>query len=132
MNGDGQPAQHERRGLTDASRARMQRQLCAVVLSFEGLVVFFGALAASRLSVDVSSGVALGVGGGLALGCILATGLLRSPAGIPIGWAVQVAVLATGVVLHAMIFMGLLFGALWIGALRIGAMVARPLAEPPA
>lgn len=122
------PAQHEPQGLTAASRAKMRRRLCAVVLSFEGLVVFFGALAASRLSNDVSSGVALGVGGGLALACILATGLLRSPLGIQVGWGVQVLVLATGVVLPAMIAMGLLFGALWIFALHIGAMVA----EPPA
>ncbi|MGQ0467624.1 MAG: DUF4233 domain-containing protein [Sporichthyaceae bacterium] len=132
MSGSDRPAQHERKGLTAASREKMQRRLCSVVLFFEGLVVFFGALAASRLSDDVSSGVALAVGGGLALGCILATGLLRSPLGIPVGWAMQVAVLATGVVLPAMIFMGLLFGALWICALRIGAMVATPLPEPPA
>ncbi|MGQ0846310.1 MAG: DUF4233 domain-containing protein [Sporichthyaceae bacterium] len=122
--GDGRPAQHERKGLTAASRAKMQRRLCAVVLLFEGLVVFFGALATSRLSDDVSSGTALAVGGGLALGCILASGMLRSPAGIPIGWAVQVLVLATGFVLPAMFAMGLLFGGLWVAALRIGAMVA--------
>ena len=118
---------YEPRGLTAESRAKMTRRLCAVVLLFEGLVVFFGALVASRMSDDVSSGTALAVGGGLALACILATGLLRGPRGIPVGWGVQVLVLATGVIVPAMIFMGLLFGALWIAAIRIGRMVAEGL-----
>ncbi|HUR74646.1 MAG TPA: DUF4233 domain-containing protein [Sporichthya sp.] len=115
---------YEPKGLTDASRIKMTRRLCSVVLIFEGFVVFFGALVASRQSDDVSSGTALAVGGGLALGCVLATGLLRSPAGIPVGWAVQVLVLATGFVVPAMFFLGLVFGGLWIAALRIGRMVA--------
>src|SRR3954447_1693697 len=102
----------------------MTRRVCAVVLLFEGLVVFFGALVASRMSDDVSSGTALAVGGGLAVACILATGLLRSPRGIPVGWGVQVLVLATGIVVPAMIIMGLVFGGLWIAAIRIGRMVA--------
>lgn len=120
---------HEPKGLTAASREKMTRRLCSVVLIFEGFVVFFGALVASRLSDspvfgEVSSGAALAVGGALALGCVLATGLLRSPAGIPVGWAVQVLVLATGLVVPAMFFLGLVFGGLWLTALRIGAMVA--------
>jgi hypothetical protein len=123
--------QHERQGLTAASRAAMKRRLCAIVLIFEGLVVFFGALATSRISDDVSSGTALGVGGGLAVACILASGLLRRSYGIAVGWAVQVLILLTGIVLPAMIAMGLLFGALWIFALRIGDMVATPLQGPP-
>lgn len=118
---------YEPRGLTEASRIKMTRRLCAVVLIFEGFVVFFGALVASRTSDDVSSGTALAVGGGLALGCVLATGLLRSPAGIPVGWVLQVVVLATAVVVPAMLFMGLVFGGLWIAALRIGRMVAEGL-----
>ncbi|HEY3604514.1 MAG TPA: DUF4233 domain-containing protein [Sporichthyaceae bacterium] len=116
---------HERQGLTTASREKMQRRLCSVVLGFEGLVVFFGALVASRMS-DVSAGTALAVGGGLALACILATGALRSPYGIKIGWAAQVLVLATGVIVPAMFVMGLIFGALWVSALRIGEIVAAP------
>ncbi|HEY2833317.1 MAG TPA: DUF4233 domain-containing protein [Sporichthyaceae bacterium] len=117
---------HEPQGLTRASREKMQRRLCSVVLGFEGLVVFFGALVASRMSSHVSEGAALAVGGGLALACILATGSLRSPYGIKVGWAVQVLVLATGVVVPAMFVMGVLFGALWMSALRIGDLVAEP------
>jgi Protein of unknown function (DUF4233) len=114
------------KGLTRASREKMQRRLCSVVLGFEGLVVFFGALVASRLSSHVSAGTALAVGGGLALACILATGTLRSAYGIKVGWTVQVLVLATGVIVPAMFGMGLLFGALWVSALRIGDIVAEP------
>ena len=115
---------YEPTGLTEASRLKMTRRLCSVVLIFEGLVVFFGALVASRQSDEVSSGTALAVGGGLALACVLATGLLRSPVGVPVGWGVQVLVLATGFIVPAMFFMGVLFGGLWIAALRIGRMVA--------
>jgi hypothetical protein len=111
--------------LTAASREKMQRRLCSVVLIFEGFVVFFGALVASRDSDRVSSGTALGVGGVLAVACVLASGALRSPRGIAIGWGVQVLVLATGVIVPAMLVMGLLFGALWVGALRIGKLVAQ-------
>jgi Protein of unknown function (DUF4233) len=116
---------HQPQGLTRASREKMQRRLCGVVLGFEGLVVFFGALVAARMS-SVSEGAALAVGGGLALACVLATGLLRSRYGMKVGWAVQVLVLATGVVVPAMFVMGLLFGALWVSALRIGDLVAEP------
>lgn len=115
-------------GLSDASRAKMTRRLGATVLTFEGFVVFFGALVASRssgggLAGEVSSGAALAVGGGLALACVLAAAALRSPRGYALGWAVQGLVLATGFVVPAMFALGLLFGALWVSALRIGAMV---------
>ncbi len=119
--------EYEPRGLTEASRIKMTRRLCSVVLVFEGVVVFFGALVASRSSDDVSSPAALAIGGGLALGCVLATGLLRSPAGIPVGWAIQALVLATALLVPAMLFLGLLFGGLWIAALRIGNLVAEGL-----
>jgi uncharacterized membrane protein HdeD (DUF308 family) len=119
-------SERERTGLTEASRAKMQRRLCAIVLSFEGLVVFFGALVASRIS-DVSSGTALAVGGGLALACVLASGALRGRHGILLGWILQVLVIATGFVVTAMFFMGVAFACLWLAALRIGAMVRTPI-----
>ena len=115
--------QYAPRGLTEKSREAMQRRLCATVLTFEGLVVFFGALVASRTS-DLGQGKALAVGGGLALACILSSGALRGPAGLKVGWGVQILVLATGVVVHSMFLMGAIFLGLWIAALRIGAMVA--------
>jgi uncharacterized membrane protein HdeD (DUF308 family) len=119
-------SERERTGLTDASRAKMQRRLCAIVLSFEGLMVLFGALVASRMS-DVSSGTALAVGGGLALACVLASGALRGRHGILLGWVLQVLVIATGFVVTAMFFMGAAFACLWLAALRIGAMVRTPI-----
>jgi len=121
---------YEPKPLTAAARAKMQRRLCSVVLTFEGFVVFFGSLVASRISDRVTSGQALALGGLLALGCVLATGSLRSRYGLAVGWAMQVLVLATGVVVPAMFAMGVLFGALWVGALRVGKMVAT-VAEGP-
>jgi hypothetical protein len=102
----------------------MKRRLCSVVLTFEGFVVFFGSLVASRISDRVSSGQALALGGLLALGCVLATGSLRSRYGVALGWLMQALVLATGVIVPAMFLMAALFGALWVSALRIGTIVA--------
>ncbi len=111
------------RPMTQKSREAMLRRLCATVLTFEGLVVFFGALVAARLS-GVGQETSLAVGGGLALLCILSSGAMRSPHAVAIVWAVQGMVLATGFIVTAMFFMGAIFVALWVAALRIGAMVA--------
>lgn len=116
-------SEHPRGGLTLKSREAMTRRLCATVLIFEGFVVFFGALVASKLS-GVDQGLSLAVGGGLALVCILASGALRGPRGLWVGWGVQALVLATGIVVHSMLFMGAIFVGLWVAALRIGALVA--------
>src|ERR1700760_252649 len=101
----------------------MTRRLCATVLTFEGFVVFFGALVAAKIT-GVGQTTALAVGGGLAAFCILCSGAVGGPAGLWLGWVCQGIVLATGVFVHSMFFMGAVFLGLWIAALRIGAMVA--------
>ena len=100
------------------------RTLAATMLSLEALVLVFAALVAKDLS-DLTAGQALAGGGVLALACLLTAGLLRLRAGYWIGWALQLALVATGVVVPMMFGVGLLFTALWVGALVTGTKIER-------
>jgi Protein of unknown function (DUF4233) len=109
-----------------------RRTLGATILTLEGLAVFFAALVARNLpptAVAASSGVtggrALVACGALALGCLLVAGMLRSPVGFALGWVVQVAVLATGLLVETMYAVGWIFAVLWFVALRVGSRIER-------
>jgi hypothetical protein len=102
---------------------KMTRRLIGVVIGTQGLVVFFGALVARALaaaeSLHTSSSFLL-IGSLLAVLCILDAGLLRRPWGITVGWALQIATLASAFIVPVMLVVGLLFGALWLTALVQG------------
>lgn len=111
------------------------RVLAASVLVFEGLVVFFATLVAKDLS-DIERGSVWVVGGGLALACLLLAGLLRWRWAYVAGSVLQAGVIAAGVVVPAMFFLGAVFAALWVAAIVLGRRVERFQAlhaeEPPA
>lgn len=95
------------------------RIIGASVLVFEALVVLLAIPVAVTL-YDVDPWVA-GVGGGLlALGCLVTAGLLGRPGGFAVGWGLQVLVVASGLVVPAMYFLGGLFAVLWGLGLRVG------------
>lgn len=102
--------------------------LASVVLGFEALVLVFAALVAMAQS-DLGRGTALAIGLGLAVGCALVAGLLGRPGGYAAGWAVQAVVLATGVWVPTMFFLGAVFAGLWVLALRTGARIEAERAE---
>ena len=113
------------------------RTFAATVLCFEALIVFFAGLVAMRLS-GTGTGVGLGVPSALAIACLLITGLLRRPWGYTAGWVLQVAMIATGVLVPTMYVVGGLFTLLWWYGLRLGrriererAAVAERLADHP-
>jgi len=95
------------------------RAVAATVLTFEALVVFFASLVAMRLT-DVGPGTALGLGGALAVACLVVAGLLRHRCAYALGWLLQVVIIATGFVVPTMFFLGTVFAALWVAALRTG------------
>lgn len=105
---------------------KMTRRLTAVVIGTLGLAVFFGALVARGLAAagtakgGHASGSVLLAGSLLAVLCLLDAGLLRRPWGVTLGWALQVATLASAFVVPVMLLVGLLFGALWVTALVQG------------
>lgn len=102
---------------------KMLRRFAAVVLASQAIAVFFGALVAMAMAKadgDGSHTTYLTVGSVLAVLCFLACGVLRRPWGVTLGWLLQVATLASAVVVPAMLFVGVLFGALWVTALHQG------------
>lgn len=94
----------------------MTRRLCGATLLAQAMSVFFGALVVWQLArVTGRDDPALLLAGGIALAllCLLASGALRSRAGVWLGWACQVLTLASALVLPAMVVVAVLFGGLW-------------------
>jgi Sec-independent protein secretion pathway component TatC len=98
--------------------------MCAAVLFLEAIVV--GLSAPVMIAVDdVSTPVALSVGLGLAVVCLLLSGMLRKEWAYTAGWVVQVAAIATGFLVTLMFFLGLVFGGLWATAYLLGRRIER-------
>jgi hypothetical protein len=63
--------------------------------------------------------------GGLALLLVLATGAVRRPGGVRIGWAMQVLVLLSALIEPAMAIVGMVFLAVWVVAVIYGGKADR-------
>jgi hypothetical protein len=102
------------------------RGIAAAVLVFEGLVILFATLVAVDLG-DVDDSTLWWVGGSAAVACVVAAGLVRRPWGHWVGSALQVVVVAAGVVLAvpAMLFLGIVFAGLWFLTLHLGLKLER-------
>ncbi|GAA5078528.1 hypothetical protein HNP84_004760 [Thermocatellispora tengchongensis] len=98
------------------------RRLCATVLGMEAIVV---ALATPVLitQAGVAPGMAVTVGIGLAVLCVVVAGLLKRPFAYVAGSVLQVLVLATGFLIPVMFVLGLIFTALWITAIFVARRV---------
>jgi hypothetical protein len=92
------------------------RVLCSSVLFFEALVVALAVPTALALTVG-HRGLILWGGLALVAACLLAAALLRTTAGYVLGSALQLVVLASGLVLPAMSLLAILFGGLWVMAI---------------
>lgn len=95
--------------------------LCSSVLAFEAIVVMLAIPVALNFGV-LADRTGLVVGGGFALALLLLLGIgtLRRPWGIAAGWVLQGLVIATGIVVPAMLVMGAIFAALWWAAVHYG------------
>ena len=100
------------------------RAMCAAVLVFEGMVVFFAMLVALDLS-DVDNATLWWVGSTALVACVVLAGLLRRSWAIAAGSALQVLIIGTGVVVPTMYFLGALFAGLWFLAIFLGRRVER-------
>jgi hypothetical protein len=98
--------------------------ICAAVLVFEGLVIFFAMLVALDLT-DIDDATLWTVGSGGLLVSVVLAGLLRWRWGAVVGSVFQLAVIAAGLVVPAMFFLGALFAGLWFFALYLGRTVDR-------
>lgn len=95
--------------------------LGSAVLVMEAIVI----LLATSLAASGSDRAALiwAIGGVLIVLLVAATRTLTSPRGAVIGWAMQVLVLATAVVVPGMLIVGGIFAVLWFFAVRNGRRV---------
>lgn len=107
------------------------RVLGSSVLALEAIVVLLAIPIAINNS-DINASLALSVGFGIALLMFLTIGVITKPFAVPLGWALQVITVGTGVVVPTMFIIGGVFAILWYFAVKNGQRVdrARELGEP--
>ncbi|HEX4189348.1 MAG TPA: DUF4233 domain-containing protein [Marmoricola sp.] len=102
----------------------MRRRLCSAILFLQAIVL--GLTTPVLISVEsVDRGRSLWIGLGLTVACLLTAGLLRKRWAYVLGWAIQVAAIALGVLVPAMFVLGAIFGLLWFTAYRLGSIIDR-------
>ena len=90
-----------------------------IVLIFE--VIVFGLAIPVMISVsNVPAAAAAGFAGGAAVLALVAAGLLRSRVGYLLGWLVQLAGLALGLLTTSMFIVGAILAGVWLLAFVLG------------
>ncbi len=114
------PRSRRERGVTES--------LLSIVLALEAVLVFFVTLVAFGLKV-AQPGVVFG-GGAVLFVLLLLTGrLVRYRAGVWFGWALQVVLVATGILIPLMYFVAAIFAAIWIYCVVRARAIERQKAE---
>lgn len=98
------------------------QRLAASVLAAEALVLGFFVLTAIRLFPDDAATMAA-IGVMIAAASVVLIGCLRFPWAFWAGWALQVVLIATGLIVPTMFLIGAIFAVLWYVALRLGRKV---------
>jgi hypothetical protein len=98
----------------------------AVILSFFALVARGNAIADGR---HADGQQLLWVGLGLAGFALVASGLMRRPFGVTVGWLVQLLTWLSALLVPAMIGVALVFTALWVLLLLQGSKIDRIVAQ---
>ena len=106
----------------------IQRTMCAGMLGLQAVVLLLTTPVMLSLT-DIPTALGLALGLGLAVACVVVAGLLRRPGGMALGWAIQAATIAMGLLVPTMFAIGLIFLALWAGAYFLGARIDRERAE---
>jgi hypothetical protein len=95
-------------------------------------VVFLLTTPVLLTQTDVGTGVGVAIGVGLAVACVVVSGLVRRPGGLQLGFALQVAAIALGVLVHTMVVLGIVFLGLYASAYVVGGRIDREKAEAEA
>jgi hypothetical protein len=95
------------------------RTLCASTLIGEFFVIGFAGLVAMK-DPGLSTGTVWTVSGIAMVLSILLCGMITRPGGVQLGWALQIALIASGVFVPTMFFMGAVFAALWWASVHYG------------
>ncbi|MGI5140041.1 MULTISPECIES: DUF4233 domain-containing protein [unclassified Streptomyces] len=95
------------------------RTLCSSTLIGEFFVIGFAALVAMK-DPNLSTGTVWTVSGiAMALSVVLC-GVITRPGGVLLGWALQIALIASGFVVPTMFLLGAIFAALWWASVHYG------------
>lgn len=115
-----------------AARPRRRRgareSLLSIVLLLEAIVMFFVILVAFGLRV-LPLGVIFGSGAALIVLMLVVGRLLRHPAALWVGWALQAVLVLLGLLINVMYVIGVLFLALWIYCFVVGRRLDRRNAQ---
>lgn len=95
-----------------------KRRLCSSVLGMEAIVIALTTPVAITIN-HVPVPLAVTVGIGLAVLCVVVIGMLKRPFAYVAGSVVQILAIATGFLVPAMFFLGLIFALLWITAIFV-------------
>ncbi|MGY1500917.1 DUF4233 domain-containing protein [Streptomyces sp. QTS52] len=95
------------------------RTLCASTLIGEVFLIGFAGLVAMK-NPDLSMSTVWTVSGIAMLLCVLLCGVITRPGGVQLGWALQIALIASGFIVPTMFFMGAMFAALWWASVHYG------------
>ncbi|MFE9764323.1 DUF4233 domain-containing protein [Streptomyces sp. NPDC005808] len=95
------------------------RTLCASTLIGEFFVIGFAALVAMK-DPDLATSTVWTVSGILMALSILLCGVITRPGGLQLGWALQIALIASGFFVPSMFILGLIFAALWWASIHYG------------
>ncbi|KPI23177.1 DUF4233 domain-containing protein [Streptomyces sp. NBC_00080] len=98
------------------------RTLCSSTLIGEFFVIGFAGLVAMK-DADLSTGTVWTVCGIAMFFSVLLCGMVTRPGGVALGWALQIALVASGFFVPIMFFLGVLFGALWWASVHFGRKV---------
>ncbi|MGV9777748.1 DUF4233 domain-containing protein [Streptosporangium sp. NPDC003464] len=113
-------AAEEKRGLITVTPG--MRRLCASVLGMEAIVIgLFTPVAINTQNVEPTVAVTVGIG--LAVLCVLVAGMLKRPFAYIMGSVIQVLAIAAGFLVPTMFFLGAIFAALWITAIFVARRV---------
>ncbi|AZM62318.1 MULTISPECIES: DUF4233 domain-containing protein [unclassified Streptomyces] len=98
------------------------RTLCASTLIGEFFIIGFAGLVAMK-DADLSTGTVWTVCGIAMFLCVALCGVITRPGGVALGWALQIALIASGIFVPMMYFMGALFAVLWWASVHFGRKV---------
>lgn len=93
--------------------------MCAAMLTLEAVVLALSVPVMIAVE-DVNAGLAVGLGIGLAVLCVLTAGLLSRSWAYVAGHVLQVGAISLGFVVPAMFLVGAMFAALWALAFLVG------------
>ncbi|MFJ3641715.1 DUF4233 domain-containing protein [Streptomyces sp. NPDC090108] len=98
------------------------RTLCSSTLIGEFFIIGFAGLVAMK-DPDLSVSTVWLVSGIAMVLCVLLCGMVTRPGGVVLGWALQIALIVSGVFVPTMYFMGAVFAALWWASVHFGRKV---------